>query len=1810
MAEGVAIVGMGCRYPDAAGPERLWELVMARRRAFRPIPPSRLNLGDYGADGPDSTYVRHAALLEGWSFDRARHRIPGATYRVTDPAHWLALDVAADTLAAAGFTGARGLDRDRVGVVMGNTLTGEFTRATAMRLRWPYVRRVLERALAGEDLPGDVREQVLQRSETLFKEPFPEPTDETLAGALSNTIAGRICNHFDLHGGGFTVDGACASSLLAVIHACAALAAGDLDLALAGGVDLSLDPFELVGFARTGALARDDMRVYDASPTGFWPGEGCGMVALMRLDDALAAGRRPYAVIRGWGVSSDGRGGISRPEAGGQLLALRRAYERAGFGAETVGYFEGHGTGTAVGDHAELQAMRAARGPHRRPAYVGSIKANIGHTKAAAGVAGLIKAALAVHHRVIPPATGSHTPHELLGDGLVTAGRPLPWPAAPVRAAVSAMGFGGINTHLVLEGMTAPRRARLSAAQERMARAPLEAEVFAVMAADAEALAGKLRRVARLADTLSFAEMTDLAAALSAEPPGPCRVAFTARDPAQLARRARQAVALAGRDAAESGIHSGTGRAGRVGLLFTGQGGPARGGAGALGRLFDEARAYFPAGPERAGTPAGRESAGAAGTESTDTAGRAESAGATAGAESADTAAGAESVDTAVVQPAVFRASMAALRWLDSLGVTAVAAVGHSVGELAALAWAGAIDEESALDLVTERGRIMSETGAAGTGMVSLAVPVARATALIDGLDLVVAADNGASTVVAGPSGALESVLGRAGAAGVPARRLRVSHAFHSPAVREAVAPFAARLGRAAFAAPAGRVFSTVTGAELGADTDLRRHLAAQITGPVRFREALDLLAAECDLLVEVGPGRSLAALAAAHLGGSPPAVSVDAGAPDARGLLESAAALFAAGATDSLLGLFSHRFHRPFELEREPVFLANPCETVPSGAAPPAAAAPGGAEPSGPGDGLPGGDLPGGDRAGGDLSGGDLAGAVRGLVAAALELEPEAIGDDDHLLADLHMNSLQIIQLAVESAAACGRALPAELPPIADATVGDLIAAVAAFPQARERTPDLPDWFRLFAEQRRPVPPPELEGALSVRVPAAPADADLDRLVATARRAVAEGRPLVVTDEADCASGFVGALRQEHPELDARWLGVDRDGRTYEVRHLPVPPADGAAPLDRDQVVLITGGGKGIGLEAGLTLAGAYGVRLALLGRSDPATDPELAEGLERLRAAGVVARYRSADVTDAGAVRRAVAELSELAELGPITGVVHAGGVNRPARFAELTDEDFAEHARVKCAGLANVLAAVDTGRLRLLLAYGSVIGRFGLPGETHYALANGRMQAMVRDLAAELPAGCVTATLAWTAWSGAGMAARLGVVDRLAGAGVGTLPAEQGARLLLEAIAARPAGETILVSGRLPQLDRAAEVRPRHPLLPRLRAFVPEVELVAECELDPAAAFLADHRLDGVRLLPAVCALEAMAQAAQLLGVAPRAVADARFERPVIVPADGTRTVRVHALRHPGGDVEVTLRSAETDFSAAHFSGRVTAAPADPPDVSVPPGDPPKHTPADLYGPLFFHGPAFQRLTGYESLFPTGCRAVLSATGPDPGLGPPALGDAALHDAAIHVLQACVPHRRLLPVGCDRFQVHGGAAGTAEVVVEAVERAHHGADYTYDVLARSASGRPLFSWTGLRLLDTGPLRMDAIPPLLTGTYLERMVGDLCPGASAVADEWLELDESPIPPEPGWNRQAEQLARLTGEPRTALISRLRAAHRCLPGAGPAMPLQVEAAYEHGWIKLTGPSGLTVLSGLLTLNTSDGPPRPMAVAVLTRETR
>jgi len=1751
----VAIVGLACRYPDADDPAQLWRTVLGQRRAFRELPARRLDPAHRAGapHDPDSTTVHRAGVLRGWAFDRDRFRVPGALYRAADPTHWLALEVAASALADAGFPDGAGLDRDRVGVVLGNSLTGEFTRAATIRLRWPFLRSAFAAALGdAPDAPA-----VLDRARDLILSAFPEPTDETLAGGLSNTIAGRISNHFDFHGTGFTVDGACASSLLAVITASRALVAGELDFALAGGVDLSLDPFEMVGFARIGALADTEMRVYDARPTGFLPGEGCGIVALVRADEARRRNLRVYATIAGWGTSSDGAGGLTRPERDGQARALRRAYRSARIDPGDVTLVEGHGTGTAVGDAVELRALRAVRGRRPVTAALGSVKANIGHTKAAAGAASLIKAALALHHRILPPTTGCVTPHELLGPdaGLAVLAEPRPWDANLPRAAVSAFGFGGINAHVVLDGRYSRHTGRRAVLPAGIPTTPAPADdIVLVEAATAAELGERLRALAGWAPALSDAELHDVAATLAASATGtaPLRCALVAAGPLALGAAASAAAAMlatwAGGVAVDerAGVVLAAGAPARVGMLLPGQAAPVRAELGALGRLVTG----VPAPPE-------------------------------------------EGEGTDYAQPAIVRQSVAGLRWLDRLGCTPVAAVGHSLGELTAAAWAGALPLDAAVRLAAARGTIMQRHGEPATGMLAVELPEGPATALGEEHGLCVAAVNAPDrTVLAGSAAAVSAAL----ASGVAGARLPVSHGFHSPAMRAAQPAWSATLAQQRFTPLTRTVYSTVTGRALAGD-DLRSLLTRQLVAPVRFWTAAQELAQACDLLVEVGPGTMLASLCGRFA--AVPAVSLDCGG-SARRLAFATAALAAAGAAD-LTPWFAGRHHRPLPPGTPLTFLENPCgDGVPApttaapvpvrqpSPAPPqpipavvrSTTAPAGAEDDAP-------------------DAGDPVVALRELFAAELELPLAAIEPDTRLLGDLHLNSLRVGQLVARAAGVLGRKPPAAPLSLAEATVAEVAEVVAALPPAGADDAGADDvagaesWVRLFRHEwvahpggtpasalRWQVVAPSghplhrlpqgddgnLAVALDGRDEAGIADllAGVGRSVPTRLLIVHDGHPLaavagraVEAELTGCGVTVVEGDAGDPPTTDgaAGVLELRAVAGGYERRITRLHPAAPGEPvLGRDDLLLVTGGTTGITAHAAAALARRTGCRLLVVGRR-PAADTDVATGLASLRTTAR-ADYRRCDLTDA----RDVAALAR--HVGPVAGLLHGAAVNEPQRLADLTPDALRRHLAAKRDGLRALLDAFGDG-LRLAVGFGSIIGRFGLAGQAAYAIANDALRADLEDWAANHP-GCRTRVLEWSVWSGVGMGVRLDAVERLRRAGVAAIGPADGAAALLAAVEDADAPVTLLVTGRFPQ---AAWALPRSPaggrFLERVRVDVPGVEIVADAALTTGAdPYLAGHRVQGTPVLPAVVGLEAMAQAAAVLtdGSGGWAFRDARFAAPVVVDGRGTRTLRTAAVVSPDGrEVRAVLRDDSDGFTAERFSATVVPRPVDSVttmDSVAPDGTHP------WYGPVLFHEGRFRRLAAVDLVSAFALRARIAAGDAAPWFAPLLdqrllLGDPGAHDAAIHALLACAPHRRVLPVAAREVTVAGAPTGWLRVA--AIEKEHTATGYVFDVDVTDDRGVPVARWRDLRLADVGPnepfeaaRQAGTLPLELVGPWLSRRLiecGDTAPVALSVA---------------AGERAADTGRRLLGglygvEPAT--IGRR-------PEGGPAVP--------HGWASLS----------------------------------
>ncbi|HYE07047.1 MAG TPA: SDR family NAD(P)-dependent oxidoreductase [Planctomycetota bacterium] len=1714
----IAIVGMACRFPEADAPDELWRNALGQRQAFRRIPRARLPLDEYGGDAgqADGIAVRCGAFLDGWSFPRERFRIAAATEAAMDPAHWLALAMADEALADAGLAGGRGLPRDSTGVVVGNTLVGDWSRAESLRLRLPYVRRAAARALAEHG--GDPARQAatLRGLEEAFRGSLRAPDEESLVGGLANTIAGRICNQFDLLGGCYAIDGACASSLLAVHQACSALAAGDWDAALCGGVDLSIDPFELVGFSRVGALAVDGMRVYDERPTGFLPGEGCGMLVLMRHDDALARGLPVHALIRGWGMSSDGHGSMVRPEVAGQERAIARCYRRAGCSIATVPFFEGHGTGTAVGDEAELIALgRALTGAGATgTAAIGSIKANIGHTKAAAGIAGLIKAVMAVRTRTVPPTTGCERPHALLRGPDARLRAPedaATWPAgAAPRAGVSAFGFGGINVHALLEGVGSGGARPAAGSSGEAAASAQDCELFVFAGADVAALRAALRGVREQVPVLARSQLGDLAARLIAEiGDGAVRAAVVAASPDELARSLDEVLAALDAaavrtDGGRPGLRMGSVRTRpRIAFAFPGQGAPAPHAPDAIqARRFPELAAI--ARRLRLAAPAG---AG----------------------------------DTALAQPAIVAAGVAGIAILQAFGIVGDCATGHSLGELTALHWAGAIDEGAAVELASRRGAAMA---AADPGAMAAFAIAAGDAAGIAGDRLVLACDNAPrSIVLAGAADEIEAGIARAQEAGVGAVRMAVAHAFHSPAMAAPRDAFRPALACAAWRAPRRPVISSVLGRAYDASDRIAEVLERQFVAAVRFREAIEECSRRADLVIEVGAGRVLAPLIAA--GSRLPVASLDVGGRGLRGVLDAVALAWTAGASVRFAPLVG-RWTRPLPSAWRGDFLVSPCERVvgPSPAPAPATTAV----------------APSVD----DVRPRDPFAILVALLAERTGLPVGSIAGHHRVLADLHLGSMAVAQVLLAATRDLGLPPSAAPTEYAKATVTELATALAGWAPGDDAVgppAGVDRWLAAFTERLidhplAAVPTPRCDPGQRWILVGGEDDADAERLrrrlaetvagpgvlailgatdaspslLLAAHRAVeasAAARVVVIhpgnggawsralqaelPDTAVCALAMpagraadgdvvVAEARAAVEFVDARY---DDDGarRLPVLDVLPDRVADQAA-LGPDDVLLVTGGGKGIAAECALAVARRWRCRLVLLGRAEPGADAALAENLRRIAATGAIAEYARADVADARAVAHALA--AARARTGAITAVMHGAGRNEPRLLRDLDAAAMARTAAPKVAGLRHVLAALDEDALRLVVGFGSIIARTGMRGEADYALAN---EAMAADISAwgRAHPSCRVLTIDWSVWSGTGMAERLGRVEELARRGVTPIAPDEGVRALVDLLS-RPTPDRVVVCGRFPETPA---LRHRTMALPLLRFLeravvaVPDIEIVSACRLGLASdPYLGDHRLDGQALLPAVMALEAMAQAATPLlpeSVGERMVfTDVAFRQAVVVADEAT--VRVAALRRDGA-VRLAIRSSTTGFAVEHVAATCARGPAPAAPAATVDGDALAIEPArDLYGSLLFHGGRFRRVARYLRLGAGHCLAELGDAAAGPWFEARApqtvlLGDPAARDAALHAVQACIPGSVVLPVRVAR--VVCAPPGLIARFVDARERGRSGDGIVFDIALLDPAGAVIESWEGLELRVAaafhGPLH-----PLLAGIWLERRLRD----------------------------------------------------------------------------------------------------------------
>ena len=453
----IAIIGMGSLFPQAKNLQEYWEKIIAGVDCITDVPPSRWNIEDYydpDPKAPDKTYCKRGGFIPDIEFNPMDFGLPPNQLEVTDISQLLALVVAKQALCDAGYASDSGFNHERTGVVLGVALARQLTIPLSSRLQYP----VWEKVLKSEGFSDEDTQKVIEK----IKSAYINWDTNAFPGMLANVITGRIANRFDFGGTNCVVDAACASSLGALSMAISELAEHRADMMLTGGVDTDNSIVAYMCFSKTPAVSPgENVKPFDAKSNGMMLGEGIGMMLLKRLEDAEGDNDKIYAVIRCSGSSSDGRNkSIYAPRSEGQMKALERAYERAGFTPETVGLVEAHGTGTMAGDPAEFAALNAVFSKEKlsqQSVALGSVKSQIGHTKAAAGAASLIKTALALHHKVLPPTINVTEPNpklEIESSPFYLNTRTRPWLQAgdtPRRAGVSSFGFGGTNYHIVLE---------------------------------------------------------------------------------------------------------------------------------------------------------------------------------------------------------------------------------------------------------------------------------------------------------------------------------------------------------------------------------------------------------------------------------------------------------------------------------------------------------------------------------------------------------------------------------------------------------------------------------------------------------------------------------------------------------------------------------------------------------------------------------------------------------------------------------------------------------------------------------------------------------------------------------------------------------------------------------------------------------------------------------------------------------------------------------------------------------------------------------------------------------------------------------------------------------------------------------------------------------------------------------------------------------------------------------------------------------------------------------------------------------------
>ncbi|MGF1702233.1 phosphopantetheine-binding protein [Photobacterium makurazakiensis] len=857
----VAIVGMASIFANSRYLNKFWDLISEKIDAITEVPDTHWRPEDYydaNKSTPDKSYCKRGGFIPEVDFNPMEFGLPPNILELTDTSQLLSLIVAKEVLADAKLP--EGYDRDKIGITLGVGGGQKISQSLNARLQYP----VLKKVFASSGINEQDSEMLIKK----FQDQYIHWEENSFPGSLGNVIAGRIANRFDLGGINCVVDAACAGSLAALRMALGELVDGRSEMMITGGVCTDNSPTMYMSFSKTPAFTTNEtIQPFDIDSKGMMIGEGIGMVALKRLEDAERDGDRIYSVIKGVGASSDGKfKSIYAPRPEGQAKALKRAYDDAGFAPQTLGLLEAHGTGTAAGDVAEFNGLNSVfseGNDQKQHIALGSVKSQIGHTKSTAGTAGLIKAALALHHKVLPPTINVSKPNPKLNieDSPFYLNTEMrPWmqriDGTPRRAGISSFGFGGTNFHVVLEEYTSEHQ------RDDQYRQREVAQTLLFNAPTRDALIADLKEHIKLVQTDDTA-LTALAKThgLREIAAGDARLGLVAKSVDELQTLLTQALSqLEKQDTTQWQLPNGTSyrasalvggkQTGKVAALFAGQGSQYLNMGRELACYYPEMRNQLANADQVFGqnkktvlsqvlfpVPAFNKEDVAA-QEATLT-------------------------NTANAQSAIGVMSMGQFDLMTQAGFKADMVAGHSFGELSALCASGVISQDDYYKLAFERGNAMAAKPAEGDSGTMYAVildadklaDVEKCISTFEGVSI--ANYNAPSQlVIAGPTVGAQQAAKALTEQGFKAISLPVSGAFHTPLVAHAQKPFAAAIDKASFTAPALPLYSNATGELHKKDGKaIKKAFKQHMLQSVRFSTQLEAMyQAGARVFVEFGP--------------------------------------------------------------------------------------------------------------------------------------------------------------------------------------------------------------------------------------------------------------------------------------------------------------------------------------------------------------------------------------------------------------------------------------------------------------------------------------------------------------------------------------------------------------------------------------------------------------------------------------------------------------------------------------------------------------------------------------------------------------------------------------------------------------------------------------------------------------------------------------------------------------------------------------------------------------------------------------------